>query len=55
MDEVEALVTEVKEELKAAGVPFKGNPDWNYDGDSGSSDDWGRAGETCGLSGNRNQ
>ena len=33
----------------------KGNPDWNYDGDSGSSDDWGRAGETCGLSGNRNQ
>ena len=23
MDEVEALVTEVKEELKAAGVPFK--------------------------------
>ena len=33
----------------------KGNPDWNYDGDSGSSDDRGRTGEAGEFSGNRNQ
>ena len=54
MDEVEALVLEVKEELKAAGIPFKEIRTGIMMGDSGSSDDRGRAGETWTFR-NRNQ